>query len=132
MYTDFVFECEFKFGSGLIDSGIFLRDERQQVQIGQSGSLKRDMTCSPYIPGRGYPQEAKGVKELLKLKDWNHMRVEVRGKHYLIWLNGKLVNDFTAKKVRASGPIGIQLHPGRVMQMSYRKIKAKELSPVKK
>ena len=77
-YEDFVVELEFKFGEGTIDSGVHLRNE-DQIQIGISGSLKRDITASPYIPGKGYPVEAEGVKDLLKLDDWNHMRIEVRG-----------------------------------------------------
>ena len=58
-YKDFIIQADFKFGKGTIDSGIFIRSEKQQIQIGESGSLKRDMTCSPYIPGKGYPVEAE-------------------------------------------------------------------------
>ena len=65
-----------------------------QIQIGISGSLKRDMTASPYIPGKGYPVEAEGVAELLKHDDWNHMRVEVSGKEYVCYLNGKKVMTY--------------------------------------
>ena len=63
-------------GKGTIDSGIFIRTEKQQIQIGESGSLKRDLTGSPYIPGKGYPVEAENVKELLKMDDWNTMKVK--------------------------------------------------------
>ena len=35
-----------------------------------------------YISGKGYPVEAKGVKELLKLDDWNTMKICAEGK---IW-----------------------------------------------
>ncbi|MBU6179822.1 MAG: DUF1080 domain-containing protein, partial [Verrucomicrobia bacterium] len=80
-YENFVMELEFKFISGTIDSGVHVKSE-DQIQIGISGSLKRDMTASPYIPGKGYPVEAEGVKELLKMNDWNHMRIEVRGMEY--------------------------------------------------
>ncbi|MED5417307.1 MAG: DUF1080 domain-containing protein, partial [Verrucomicrobiota bacterium] len=43
-YTDFNMSCEFRF-DGKGDSGVFLRDGGQQIQIGISGSLKRDMTA---------------------------------------------------------------------------------------
>ena len=59
-YKDFEVDLEFRFVDGTIDSGIHLRNS-DQIQIGISGSLKRDMTCSPYIPGKGYPVEASDV-----------------------------------------------------------------------
>ena len=65
-FTDFEVSCEFRF-DGKGDSGVFLRDGGQQIQIGISGSLKRDMTASPYISGKGYPVEAEekeGIKGL--------------------------------------------------------------------
>ena len=81
-FKDFEVAMEFKCGDN-IDSGVFLRTEKQQIQIGVSGSLKRDMTCSPYIPGHGYPVEAeeakgtKGVKTLMKIDDWNTLKIRV-------------------------------------------------------
>ena len=62
-YQNFVFQTDFRMGDGVVDSGVFLRSENDQIQIGISGSLKRDMTGSPYIPGLKYAVEAKGVKE---------------------------------------------------------------------
>ena len=40
-YKDFVLEAEFRF-TGHVDSGFFLRNESEQIQLGISGSLKRD------------------------------------------------------------------------------------------
>jgi hypothetical protein len=121
-YKDFVVEVEYKDVSGVIDSGIFLRGENDQVQIGISGSLKRDLTASPYIPGLRYPVEAK-VEGILKLGDWNTLKVKVVGNTYTAWLNGKEVMTYTSEKIPATGPVGIQLHPGNVMSIQYRKIK---------
>jgi hypothetical protein len=125
-YENFVVELEFKFGEGTIDSGVHVRSE-DQIQIGISGSLKRDMTGSPYIPGKGYPVEASGVKELLKMDDWNHMRIEARGMEYACWLNGKKIMTYTSETGKAKGPIGIQLHGDRDMSIDYRKIMVGEL-----
>ncbi|MDF1849949.1 MAG: DUF1080 domain-containing protein [Verrucomicrobiales bacterium] len=121
-YENFVVELEFKFGEGTIDSGVHLRNS-DQIQIGISGSLKRDMTASPYIPGKGYPVEAEGVKDLLKMDDWNQMRIEVRGMDYVVHLNGKKVMSYTTDTGKEKGPIGIQLHAKRNMSMDYRDIK---------
>ncbi|MDF1738120.1 MAG: DUF1080 domain-containing protein [Verrucomicrobiales bacterium] len=124
-FTDFTVEAEFKFISGTIDSGIHIRN-MDQIQIGISGSLKRDMTASPYIPGKGYPVEAEGVAELLKQDDWNQMRVEVSGKEYVCYLNGKKVMSYTSDTAIAKGPIGLQLHAGKDMSIDFRNIKVVE------
>ena len=126
-YADFVIECEFKMGEGTVDSGIFMLNDKDQIQIGISGALKRDMTGSPYIPGKGYPVEAEGVKELLKLKDWNSMKISAIGGRYQVWLNGKQVLDFTSDSAVKEGPIGIQLHAGKEMEIDYRNLKAARL-----
>jgi len=126
-YTDFVLEFDFKMGEGTVDSGILVRNHKEQIQIGISGSLKRDMTGSPYIQGLGYPVEAEGVQELLKLKDWNQMKIKVQGKQYTVWLNGKQVISYESATAIAKGPIGIQLHMGRQMAIDYRDIRLAEL-----
>ena len=83
VFTDFRCSFEFRFIEGNIDSGIELRNN-DQIQIGISGSLKRDMTGSPYIPGLGYPKHAKGVDKLLRSKDWNQMTIICKGPRYRV------------------------------------------------
>jgi Domain of Unknown Function (DUF1080) len=85
------------------------------------------MTGSPYIPKLRYPVEATGVVELLKPKDWNSLQIKVIGNTYTAYLNGKQVMTYTSEGMPASGPIGIQLHPGNEMSISYRKIVLAEL-----
>jgi len=126
-YKDFIIQADFKFGKGTIDSGIFIRTEKQQIQIGESGSLKRDLTCSPYIPGIGYPEEAEGVKELLKMDGWNTIKVKAVGSVYTMWLNGKQVLTYDSDTAIEKGPVGIQLHPGRDMHIDFKKILFAEL-----
>lgn len=126
-YKDFIIQMDFLFGEGTIDSGIFLRTDKQQIQIGESGSLKRDMTCSPYIPGKGYPEEAKNIKELLKMDDWNTIKVKAEGSVYTMWLNGEHVLTYDSDTAIEKGPIGIQLHPGRDMSIDFKNIKLAEL-----
>jgi hypothetical protein len=122
-YQDFLFQADFLMGDGVIDSGIFLRSENDQIQIGISGSLKRDLTGSPYIPKLRYPVEARGVAEILKPKDWNTLKIKVIGKTYTAYLNGKEVMTYTSEGIPPAGPIGIQLHPGNEMSISYRNVK---------
>ena len=125
-YRNFVVEFEFRMGEGRVDSGMHVRT-KDQIQIGISGSLNRDMTCSPYIPGKGYPVEAKNIKKLLKPKGWNTMRIQAIGKEYTVWLQGEKVMTYKSDSAIDEGPIGIQLHGGRVMGIDYRKLKLAEL-----
>ncbi|WP_341228601.1 DUF1080 domain-containing protein [uncultured Arcticibacterium sp.] len=124
-YEDFIVEVEYKNVSGNIDSGIFLRSDIDQIQIGISGSLKRDLTASPYIPGKSYPVEAS--LKSLKKDDWNTIKVKVVGDTYTVWLNNEEVLTYTSEGMKKTGPIGIQLHPNRDMSIMYRSIKAREI-----
>ncbi len=126
-YEDFIIKGDFKFGKGKVDSGFFIRNENDQIQIGISGSLKRDMTCSPYIPGKGYPIEATGVQDLLKPDDWNSIKVKAEGNQYTAWLNGVEVMQYTSDTATESGPVGIQLHAGNEMSIDFRNLMVAEL-----
>lgn len=126
-YSDFVMQFEFKMGEGTVDTGIFIRNEVDQIQIGISGSLKRDMTASPYVARKGYPVEAEGVRELLRVDGWNKMLIVAVGGYYKVWLNGKPVMSYTSETASESGPIGIQLHAKKQMSCTYRNIRLAEL-----
>jgi hypothetical protein len=125
-YGNFEMELEFRFIGGTIDSGIHLRNS-DQIQIGISGSLKRDMTCSPYIPGRGYPVEAKNIQKLLKSKGWNQMKIRAVGPKYTVWLQGQEVMNYESGSAKKEGPIGIQLHGNRSMKIDFRNLSINEI-----
>lgn len=126
-YKDFSVETEFRF-TGVIDSGIFIKKSGDQIQIGTSGSLKRDMTGSPYIAKlKKYPVEAEGISALLKEGEWNKMKVTVKGKTYTVELNGKKVLEYTSETAADSGPIGLQVHPNVLMKVEFRNLVAEEL-----
>jgi hypothetical protein len=59
-FQDFTLTLEYKLGHGTIDSGVMLKKNHDQIQIGISGSLKRDLTASPYIPGKRLPCRRQG------------------------------------------------------------------------
>ncbi|MDB4798442.1 DUF1080 domain-containing protein [Verrucomicrobia bacterium] len=127
-YGNFVMDFDFKMGHGTVDTGVFVRTGSDQIQIGISGSLKRDLTGSPYIAGKGYPVEGKGVQEILKKSDWNHMTIVAIGKNYTVYLNGKHVMTYDSDSALEKGPIGIQLHGNRDMSAHYKNIKIAELN----
>ncbi len=126
-YKNFIMEFDFKFGEGTVDSGIYVRTSGEQIQIGESGSLKRDMTGSPYISGKGYPVEAEGVADLLRPERWNEMTIVVKANHYSVWLNGMPVMQYQSESAAEEGPVGIQLHGNRDMSIQYRDIRLAEL-----
>jgi hypothetical protein len=125
-YGDVIVEGEVRF-TGEIDSGIMVRKPELQVQIGVSRSLKKDMTCSFYT-GK-YPEEAQAPRAatLLKPDDWNRIRLEAKGDTFTVWLNGEQVSRYTSDKYRDPAPIGLQIHPGLVMKVEFRDLRAKAL-----
>lgn len=128
-YQDFAVRLEFKMGSGTVDSGVFLRGENPkspQIQIGISGSLKVDMTGSPYVPKQGYPKKAE-VKNILKNKDWNALKIVAKKNNYKVWLNNQMILDYTLENANLVGPVGLQLHPRRTMDIEFREIFIKKL-----
>ena len=126
-YKDFILQLDFRFGPGSVDSGVFIRKESEQIQIGISGSLKRDMTCSPYVAGKGYPVEAVGVAALLEQDDWNTVRIQAVGNVYTVTLNGKQVLEYPSLTAAEKGPLGLQIHPNRDMQIHFKNILIAEI-----
>ncbi len=125
-YKNFIIEADYKNGEGTIDSGFFLRSDIDQIQIGISSSLHKDMTGSPYLPKLKYPVVAN-VDGILKDTDWNTMKIKVVGNTYTVWLNGKELVTYTSEGMPLEGPIGIQLHPGKEMSIFYKNIRLAEL-----
>ncbi|MFK7848561.1 MAG: DUF1080 domain-containing protein [Rhodothermales bacterium] len=123
IYDDFIVDLEFKMGQGVVDSGVFLRYDKEQIQIGNSGSMKRDMTASPYIAGKGYPVEAEGVGTILQLAGWNKLTIVAIGQNYSVWLNSKKVMTYNSESAIEKGPIGLQLHANREMDIEFRNVK---------
>ena len=110
-----------------MDSGIFLREESEEIQIGVSRSMKRDMTFSPYIAGEGYTVMAD-VKKVLKFDEWNSFSITAVGGHYTATLNGTNVLDFHSQHPPAEGAIGFQLHPATRVKIEYRNLEVQKLS----
>jgi hypothetical protein len=121
-FTDFILQIDFKMGDGIVDSGVFLKSEANQIQIGISGSLKIDKTGSPYMPGKGYPVTATNVPEILKPKEWNTLRIKCQETYFTVWLNGVEVLQYLSDTIPPEGPIGLQLHPKNQMAIQFRNI----------
>ena len=80
-FTDFTLTLEFKNGGGTIDSGVMLKRAKDQIQIGISGSLKRDLTASPYIPGKGLSRRRKRSHRRRETQGLEHPQNHRHRKH---------------------------------------------------
>ncbi len=129
-FSDYELELEFKATSQSYDTGVFLRGDGHQVQIGISSGLKRDMTGCLYASkekhdGSGYPIHLEKVTEFNKPGQWNHMRIVVTGKRIQTFLNQERFLDYEALQLNEEGPIGLQLHPNIHMKAHFRNIHVK-------
>lgn len=128
-YSNFVFEAEVRW-SPEADTGFMVRKPELQMQIGISGNLKRDMTCSFYTGAKErYPEagQAKEAEKYLKPGDWNRIRLQAKGDTFTVWLNGQRVSEYTNPRYAEAGPIGLQIHPKVKMKAEFRNIKAGSL-----
>lgn len=131
-FTDFEVTLEYQTDDADYDSGIFLRADSHQVQIGISRSLQRDMTGCIYAPADGkggYPgtTDDETIREHHRVNAWNTLRIVVRGKRIQTFLNGEPFVDYEADRIPAEGPIGLQLHQGVHMTMRFRNIRVRGL-----
>ena len=79
--------------------------------------------------GRGWlilPDSAK--ESVLKMGEWNTMRVRVEGPKVTTWLNGVEMITLTDSKIGdANGCIALQIHEGGGIRVRWRNIKIEEL-----
>lgn len=128
-YGNFIFECDVRW-DGEIDSGFMLRKPELQLQIGISGSLKRDMTGSFYTGGKpAYPEEGQAphAATLFTPGEWTRFRLEARGNTFTVLINGKPASQYTNPAYATPAPIGLQVHPKRAMKVEFRNVRIVEL-----
>jgi hypothetical protein len=66
---------------------------------------------------------------LIRPNDWNEMLMKVEGRHYVCYLNGVKILDFTNPNPGASdGYIALQLHSGGEGNMLFKEIYVRDLS----
>lgn len=130
IYKDFELELDYKTLTKDYDTGVFLRSESHQVQVGISRSLKKDMTACIYAPKdqRGnYPGVSDKVAENHNVGKWNTLKIIAKGKRIQTFLNEVPLVNYTAVVIPESGPIGLQLHGGVHMKVLFRNIRITEL-----
>ena len=130
VYSDFDLTLEYITETDHYDTGVFVRGESHQVQVGISGSLKKDMTGCIYAPkdDRGsYPAQTDKIDQFHKVGEWNKLRVVATGKRVQTFLNDEPFVDYEGVVIPLEGPVGLQLHPNVDMKVRFRNITIKKL-----
>jgi sugar phosphate isomerase/epimerase len=135
-YKDFILECDYKCATPETNSGIFVRVPDIPMSddyIYHSFEIQiYDVGQGIHATGAVYDVQAPKLAAAKPAGEWNHIKIEFRGTHLKIELNGKLVQDWEAKpggKVKdfaLSGYIGFQNHDS-VAPPYFRNIYVKEL-----
>lgn len=74
--------------------------------------------------------DQEAFKELMKIDDWNDVRIRAEGNRIRHYLNGRLILDFTdndPKRTLAKAVLALQLHGGKLMWAEDRNIRLKSL-----
>lgn len=79
--------------------------------------------------GRGWLVQIPDDKEdILKMGEWNKMRIRVVGEHVTTWLNEQQMVDLKDEKIaQGRGAIALQIHSGGGIKVKWKHIKIREL-----
>lgn len=79
--------------------------------------------------GRGWLVQIPDEKEnILKMNEWNKMKIKAVGGHITTWLNGQQMVDINDDKIgQGKGAIALQIHSGGGIKVKWRNLKIKEL-----
>lgn len=138
-YSDFILRVKVKLRNG--NSGIQFRSE--QLPDFAVAGYQADVAEKDYF-GLLYEERKRGImtywkaltdeqrKEInaaAKLDDWNEYEITCQGDHVKMVLNGKTVCDIEDPEGAKSGIIALQLHVGPGMEVYYKDIFLKDLTP---
>jgi len=132
-YDDFDLSIDFK-QSANGNSGIFIRSYIRkgvnisgwQVEVAPPGHDSGGIYESY---GRGWIAQIPDEKEkILKMGEWNTMRIKVVGDKVTTWLNGETMTELTDEKIgQGKGRIMLQIHSGGGIKVRWKNIQLTEL-----
>ena len=132
-YKNFVLELEFKQEADG-NSGVFFRSSIEGTKISgwqvEVAPPNHDTGGIYESYGRGWLEQIPEEKEdILKMEEWNKLRIEVDGDRVQTFLNDEPMVDLTDEKIgAANGSIALQIHDGGGIKVLWRDIKVKVLS----
>lgn len=131
-YDDFELTLDFKQEANG-NSGVFIRSTVEgtkvsgwQVEVAPPG----DNTGGIYESyGRGWLIQPDPEKDkVLKMGEWNTMKIRVEGPEVTTWLNGTQMVHLVDEKIGAGkGAVALQIHDGGGIKVSWKNIK---LTPI--
>jgi hypothetical protein len=133
-YKDFEMKCQVRLKDGKGNSGVQIRSEildpKQFSAKGPQCDIGEGYWGSLYGENFGGMMKAAPgdvLKKALKPAEFNDYYIKCQGKHVTIKLNGETTVDADFEKMPEDGRIGLQLHGGHVMEVTFKNIEFKEL-----
>ena len=129
-YDNFVLTLEFKQEANG-NSGVFFRSRLKgtkisgwQVEVAPPGKSSGGIYESY---GRGWLIQPETKKDkVLKMGDWNRMKIKVVGDKVTTWLNGTRMISLSDEKIgQGEGSIALQIHSGGGIKVKWRNLRIK-------
>jgi hypothetical protein len=131
-YNNFELEVEFlQEADG--NSGIFFRSTFEGTKVSgwqvEVAPPNHDSGGIYESYGRGWLVQIPDEKEnILKMGEWNKMKIRVVGGHVTTWLNGVQMVDLEDEKIgQGKGAIALQIHDGGGIKVNWRNLNVIEL-----
>ncbi|PWU02582.1 MAG: DUF1080 domain-containing protein [Bacteroidetes bacterium] len=141
-YKNYILDLDFKLegDTGFVNSGVQVHSQRNKVSplnemVGYQVDMGRGYWASIYDETRRNSIIAKAdqdiVKTILHEGDWNHYQIICSGRRIRILLNGVQTVDYTEppNEYASQGKIGLQIHGGSRMKVSFKNIILTPLKP---
>ena len=131
-YDDFILTLEFKQEANG-NSGVFFRSTLDGTKISgwqvEVAPPNHDTGGIYESYGRGWLIKPNAKKDkVLKMGEWNKMKIRIVGEKVTTWLNGKKMVCLSDEKIGAGkGAIALQIHDGGGIKVMWRNINIKTL-----
>ncbi|MBW6535760.1 MAG: DUF1080 domain-containing protein [Mariniphaga sp.] len=131
-YDDFELEVEFlQEADG--NSGVFFRSTFEGTRVSgwqvEVAPPNHDTGGIYESYGRGWLVQIPDEKEnILKMGEWNKLKIRAVGGHVTTWLNGQQMADINDEKIaEGKGSIALQIHDGGGIKVKWRNLNVREL-----
>lgn len=131
-YDDFELTLEFKQEANG-NSGVFIRSTFEGTKV---SGWQVEVAPPNYDTGGIYESYGRGwlvkipdeKEDILKMGEWNKMKIRVVGGKVTTWLNGQQMVDINDDKIAAGkGAIALQIHSGGGIKVNWRNLVVEEL-----
>lgn len=132
-YKDFELTLEF-FQESNGNSGVFFHSSIEGTKItgwqAEVAPLNSHTGGIYESYGRGWMIQPKPeLEKMLKVGEWNKMKVVVKGNNVTTWLNGQQMITLDDEKIGfVTGQIALQIHDGGGVRVRWRNIKIKMIN----